>query len=474
MVNFGDLLAKSKRPGWENAYLDYEGLKDVGRRVRRLLAERERHLTGDPAQDSTVTSARLEEELHCYSALFTDKLHQEIEKITLFCLAMLGDLAHSLGALRFDESSMGAGSVPHHERNDSAPDDIEDGVENQDFTPESLGELARLLPSSRAGSYTSDSRRNSRQPFGTLFKKENLFTLVGRDFNDAEDGVHIYSVVGVELLHLLRFTCLNAVGIRKIVKKYEKAFIEFPLVTGESLHDTVALNEDSSYERLLSLSNDQSFSVIYASLHDALAETQKAILNSTGLSKNLLDSFLRSKNMARKFKDSNELLRLECTVSSIQAIRDFAKDVSKPFQVFLSRKAMIGSGKDRGEIGSANKKAIDVLVLFEPDFILDMSDAELHEWWLRITKTPTLHEYASIDNPFLTVQDRYWGGVDRPSMVINLASILLYTINYYIISPTANHYAILLGTSGEFGATLIGGKSVMDAENTEQAIFSIY
>ena len=245
------------------------------------------------------------------------------------------------------------------------------------------------------------------------------------------------------------------------MKKYEKAFIEFPLVTGESLHDTVMLNENSSYDRLLSLSNDQSFSVIYASLQDALAETQKTIMNSTGLSKNLLDSFLHSKNIARKFKDSNELLRLECTVSSIKAIQDFANDVSKPFQVFLSRRAMIDGGKDRGEIGSANKKAIDVLVLFEPDFILDMSDAELHEWWLRISKKPTLHEYASIDNPFLTVQERYWGGVDRPSMTINLLSILLYTINYYIISPTANHYAILLGTSGEFGATLIGGKSVL-------------
>lgn len=182
MVNFGDLLAKSKRPGWENAYLDYEGLKDVGRRVRRLLAERERHLTGDPAQDSTITSARLEEDLHCYSAQFTAKLHQEIEKVTLFCLAMLGDLAHSLGALRFDESQLSAAKhndMDTCERCDSALDEIEHGDEKNDVTPESLGELASLLPSSRAGSYVSESRRNSRQPFGKLFKKENLFTLVG-------------------------------------------------------------------------------------------------------------------------------------------------------------------------------------------------------------------------------------------------------------------------------------------------------
>lgn len=212
-------------------------------------------------------------------------------------------------------------------------------------------------------------------------------------------------------------------------------------------------NENSSYDRLLSLSNDQSFGAIYASLQDALAECQRSIKDSTSLSKNLSDY------ISRRFKDSNELLRLECTVSSIHAIRDFAIDVSKPFQVFLSRRALIDPGKDRGEIGSANKKAIDVLILFEPDFILDMNEGELHEWWLRITKKTTLHERGtSIDNPFLTAQERYWGGIDRPSMVINLMSVLLYTINYYIISPTANHYALLLGTSGELGATLIGGK----------------
>jgi hypothetical protein len=222
MVNFGDLLSKSKRPGWENAYLDYEGLKDVGRHVRQLLAERERHLTGDPAQDSTTTSARLEEELHCYTAQFTSKLHQEIEKVTLFCLAMLGDLAHSLGALRFDESSMGGGamqddSMENGDKSDALhEEEAENGNEKEVFTPDSLGELACLLPTSRPrfGSYVSDSRRNSRTPYGKLFKEENLITLVGRDFNDAEDSVRIYSVIGVELLHLLRFTCLNAVGVR--------------------------------------------------------------------------------------------------------------------------------------------------------------------------------------------------------------------------------------------------------------------
>ena len=44
-------------------------------------------------------------------------------------------------------------------------------------------------------------------------------------------------------------------------------------------------------------------------------------------------------------------------------------------------------------------------------------------------------------------------------MIINLCSILLYTVNYYIVAPTANHYAIGLGYNGAFGATLIGASS---------------
>lgn len=124
---------------------------------------------------------------------------------------------------------------------------------------------------------------------------------------------------------------------------------------------------------------------------------------------------------------------------------------------------MIGAGKDRGDMGSSNKKAIDVLVSFEPQFILEMSKRELHEWCQRAAARSTAHtkhsrEPSAIDNPFLTKEDRDWGGIDNASLIINLLSVLLYTINYYIISPTANHYAILLGTDGAYGATLIGGE----------------
>mmetsp|Transcript_30028 Transcript_30028/g.72886 ORF Transcript_30028/g.72886 Transcript_30028/m.72886 type:complete len:592 (-) Transcript_30028:1207-2982(-) len=62
-------------------------------------------------------------------------------------------------------------------------------------------------------------------------------------------------------------------------------------------------------------------------------------------------------------------------------------------------------------------------------------------------------------NTHPTEREKTWGGADSISMALNLMSILLYTINYYIVSPTANHYASILGYDGAFGASLIGASS---------------
>jgi hypothetical protein len=56
-----------------------------------------------------------------------------------------------------------------------------------------------------------------------------LVALVGRQFNDEHDKISIYSDLGVELLHILKYTCVNAAGIRKIGKKYAKLVNCFPV-----------------------------------------------------------------------------------------------------------------------------------------------------------------------------------------------------------------------------------------------------
>lgn len=45
--------------------------------------------------------------------------------------------------------------------------------------------------------------------------------------------------------------------------------------------------------------------------------------------------------------DGTALLRFECTMSSIHTLMEFSSYASKPFPVFLSRRAMINTGKDQ-------------------------------------------------------------------------------------------------------------------------------
>jgi Sugar (and other) transporter len=44
-------------------------------------------------------------------------------------------------------------------------------------------------------------------------------------------------------------------------------------------------------------------------------------------------------------------------------------------------------------------------------------------------------------------------------LLVSHISLSPLQVNYYIVAPTANHYAILLGADGAFGATLVGASS---------------
>jgi hypothetical protein len=321
-----------------------------------------------------------------------------------------------------------------------------------------------------------------------LFSREKLVSLVGHQINpecDKEKDIHeVYSELGVELLHLLKFNCLNSVGIRKIAKKRSKLAQRFPQVSQQE-KDHLALEGGSSHtiflpdevssrfnssrdDRLHQLANNSSFVALYHSLLEALVDRETKVLHSWTLGLPISEPIIFSKDAAIKFLQESRslenglsLLRFECVISSIHALIEFAGDVHKPFQVWLSRKALIDTGKDQGDIGNSDKKALKLLLLFEPDFILQMTESELYEWYRRActakagrhTRSPTFIDYAVGED----IRD--WGGVNTSSLVINLMSTLLYTVNYYIIAPTANRYARLLGTDGAFGATLIGMSS---------------
>jgi len=517
MVGYGAVLDRSRRPVWSTAYLDYEGLKSILNHLDDAVLDNSERLShhhrnarryNDTTTDVVVT---IDDNVRLHSRAFTNKLHVEIEKVTLFCLSRLGDLAHSLGALRFDETNgsnnddnnrRGAVFAPTLDRAENGLDDHEEEEWRVEQSQPQMGTERQLLiprktntpPTYSDNDVTPPRRQRTASSLwksnDIMFHSETL-SIRRRSSDDDDDNTMdkfgIYARIGVELLHLLKFATLNSVGIRKIVKKYEKTFLLHPLVHERGISDVILNNDNSSiHDRLLHLTSDASFNTVYASLIDALAESNDGLIltnTNEGSSKHhrrgLSESMKRSRDAVIQYLQqprnedddtvhkSRSILQLECTVLSINAIQDFANAVSAPFQGYLSRKAMIvrGGNDNGGDLGSSNKRAIDVLVSFDPQFILEMNEVELSEWCTRAaskagSKKGHTRETSTttINLDVLTTKDRSWGGVDNVTLVINLLSVVLYTVNYYIISPTANSYAILLGTEGAYGATLIGGK----------------
>jgi hypothetical protein len=434
-----------------------------------------------PKNTTKSSPESLDRGIHQCSFQFKMKLHLEIEKVTLFCLEKLGDLAGAFGVLRFDDET-----IQHmHVRGttmETIPN-LEIGIaaSKNKYDPNELTSLITVeeddfLPYNSI----SSSSINNNQPAAHLFSSDKLFKLTGKRtkgrWQMSPEEVHVYSELGVELLHLVRFATINAAGVRKIVNKYEHMFLEFPLGKGKKVAQ-VKLHEDSSYDRLIQLTNNQSFTAIFASLLDALAEYEldqmksasfstKYAMNKLGVSEHAEPFFLSEEKAITYLQKASKIehynipqLRLECTVLSYYSIKLFAKEINKDFQTHLSRKARIDTGKDSSDMGSANKRALDRLVLFDPGFLLSMTEKQLLDWCERATEKTMTIEISDVDNPFvMDNRGRFWGGCDRPSMTITLMSLLLYNINYYIISPSASHYAVLLGTKAEFGATLIGGR----------------
>lgn len=114
-------------------------------------------------------------------------------------------------------------------------------------------------------------------------------------------------------------------------------------------------------------------------------------------------------------------------------------------------------------MGIAEKKALSLLLQFEPDFILEMNESELRQWYIRATSKSRSDSKSKTSSAFIDSaamgNGKQWGGCDGKSMIINLLSCLLYTVNYYIIAPTANHFATFLLLPGAFGASIIGAAS---------------
>ena len=165
------------------------------------------------------------------------------------------------------------------------------------------------------------------------------------------------------------------------------------------------------------------------------------------------------------------ILRFKCVIDCIDILREYANTVNEPFNAFLSRHALIVTGRDLGGIPSIKQRALEILLAFDPDTVLYMEKSDLMEWQQKCWN----YSFTSAGNKMRTTsfdlinEDQLgiktadtslaWGGSDSISMFLNFMSIFLYTVNYYIAAPTANRYAIYLHADGALGSTLIGASS---------------
>lgn len=397
MVEFGKSILKARRNEWSSAYLDYDRLKAIVDDVDRALVP----ATSQDAEAMPLTSATHPpvatiHSLDALKKLFFKELATEVEKISLFTLNQQGVLAKDIGALRFE--------------------------------------------------FVAVFQSNILQGNATI-----------------ENRLDRYAAIGVELLHLLRFICFNSIGVRKILKKYNKVF--------DHMDGAHYYSIDGNHLQQLAFS--RSMIAIQTSLEMELARLYYEILG-TGTNSDSKLSFYR----------------FQCIVDCAHSIRRYAEILQRPFWNFLSQASMIGTSINFGGMDRAGNDAMKWLMRLKPDQLLTMSEDQLLSIWNRWSSGPssdvrTLKEsfppmprqaLATIREETMgTVGEEqqggstlaegpepelYWGGVDWISMALNLMSKLLYTVNYYIIAPTANHYAIALGLDGAFGASLIGASSV--------------
>jgi len=466
MVGYGDILCGSRRNGWEDAYLDYEHLKVPITRIEVLSSD-------ESTSKSTSTATIESTQSHSYSETlrevnkerdhFLSLLKLEIEKVSLFALSRQGVLADAVGALTFNtdlsmdrihrkfpvsECVINSPSKPKlqiiHSDVRSALRRIEtkgDGALNY------LRHRSAILPvlehsttkttsvsSPSLSSYDQSNQEWMPRPLFQGLFEQNLESEDNNNnsksvsqpqhvLRDLDTVLDYYTYLGVELLHLLRFICVNAVAVRKIIKKYVKVLSEFknwemthrPKGQSEIEEDDVEYLSIDTYEaHLHQLANSHSMAAIQSSLSARLDEFQQdpgSVHHSS-------------------------ILRLKGVIYCLKELLKYSKVVNRPYDTFLSRKAMIVTGDvGLGDLDAPTLQALEVMLKFNPDALLDMDDRALGTW--NRNADGLRHQSYSFDSfmvmasdstEFSKESDKVWGGLDRVSMILNLTSTLLYTV----------------------------------------------
>jgi hypothetical protein len=435
MVAYGATLRRSRRPGWEDAYLSYEELRAPLEEIEALCKE-----SGSPTTMLPPGYDPNESVVNALEEKFILMLRKEIEKVSLFTLTRQGEIAEAVGSLRFEneELCLSRPSIPRHGM--SIDDTDSDGYFDDIANAESYGEEAAFLPrgSIERGPLKTPKplTKSATSPPRPMFRKQDA-TPIGRISTSTTNQ---YTVIGVELLHLLKFVCVNAMGIRKILKKHDKIMLRAEQIFAQN-EDLIDDLSKSDHDRLVGgpedhlqqLANSASVAAIYSSLVGALIDLEAAEmgLQNTDVYHAIEEGDGETNKMLKHQEQSfpTALVRFKCTVSSIRTLREYAQRVNTRFQEFLSSKAMILTGHDPGGLDRSAQRALSLLIRFQPDSLLLMDEAALEDWEKRIVyRDGEPEDDASIGD--LSIGFDSWGGVDSATMIINLMSTLLYTVSW--------------------------------------------
>jgi len=521
MVGYGSSLRKARRIGWESTYLDYDGMKCLLSDLDENISLHHRasmKFTGIEYNESIglletglnlqYTSAETKLNICETSDYFLQMLRREVEKVSLYTIKRQGEIADALGDLRFSYNApKGERKEPLWVEHNSergffrsiSDDDVSGEAVLSSAAEETLiDDLAALLPKFKNKNVELNSsmlrQAESLKPSGPrpMFRGSGIFqsaeimgskdetyydsddewvpidnnsTNNDADVQEEEGNLGHYTILAVELLHLLRYICVNAMAMRKIIKKYDKTMEK--ILNISTSDDFYLQDETKHYENENARFVSPLATGSLQDHHEKHVEQLQQLATSKSIEA-ITASIMLASGQSQRQNFDNLNLRFKCAIDCIDILREYADVMNHSFPVFLSRRAMIVTGQELGDLGSMKLKALKVILKFDPDTILLMDQMQLIEWqdkcWAfssGVGKRLRSTSFEDVDIPGAPIdQALQWGGANNVAIIINLISTLLYSVNYYIVSPTANRYAILLGSDGAFGSALIGASSL--------------
>ena len=373
---------------------------------------------------------------------FVGLLQSEIEKVSLFALSRLGELSDTVGSLRFGDSKMLSNSLElGRSRNNSyssgdESDSSNDSGYNSNYdirssSREQISALPRRQTSQPSTSYHRHHLQNN--PSSSFYfssapnlNQRRMFTdhFLGEEsiLVPAVDEIDAYVQVGTEVLHLLRFICVNAMIASKVLKKHDKLLSnkmmggyydrlrggqpESSSSSGDPQEDVARHPDDGQSPHpqrvrsrlaggadahLRALCNGAAISAISASLISALSEFETAhsraeeINRATDTGRSMYHSLKPAVMLANtptrqnsadclspatdqpSFQTQNvPIQRLRNCVSSIQTVRNAADVAYSPFEAFLSRKAFTVTGSRLGDLGGSSLDVLSFILKYDP------------------------------------------------------------------------------------------------------------